>query len=108
MFEVRLNSIRLSLFVGIAKTERIKKNRIVLDIFYKEKEKNIVDYSLVFNSAVNTAKSKKWLLLEDLVKSIYFEVKNDNKNIVSLIVSAKKLNPSGMKECESAEVSYGH
>ncbi|HAV92796.1 TPA: hypothetical protein DCW38_06415 [candidate division WOR-3 bacterium] len=108
MFEVRLNSIRLSLFVGITKTERIKKNRIVLDIFYTEKERGIVDYSSVFNSAVKTAKSKKWLLLEDLAKSIHIEIKNDNGNIKNLRVSAKKLCPAGMKECESAEVSYGH
>lgn len=106
MFEVKLNSIKLSLFAGITKNERIRKNIIILDIVYTEREKNIVDYSSVFNSAVKTAKSKKWLLLEDLVKSIHFEIKQNNSNIGNLKVSAKKISPAGMKECESAEVSY--
>jgi dihydroneopterin aldolase len=108
MFEVKLNSIKLNLFIGIAEAEKIKRNRIVLDIFYTEKERGIVDYSLVFNSAVKTAKSKRWLLLEDFVKSIHSKIKHDNSKIVNLRVSAKKLCPAGMKECESAEVSYGH
>ncbi|MGE3062676.1 MAG: dihydroneopterin aldolase [bacterium] len=107
MFKVKINDIRLQIYAGIAKEERSKKNRILINIEYLEEKKNIIDYSTVYEITVKTALSKRWDLLEDLVCEIYKEIKKRHKKIISLKVSAKKLNPVKMEKSLSAEVSYG-
>ena len=106
MFKVFLHEIKLRLFAGILKEEHSKKNTILLNIEYHEEKKNIVDYSSVYDKAVKTALSKRWLLLEDLAESVGREIRKSHKHIKYIRVSAQKISPSKMKNCSSAEVVY--
>lgn len=73
--KVSINSLTFKTIIGILPFERIKKQKVILDISFKYKffkgQKDFVDYSHVANMAKLIMKKEKFLLIEDAI--IYLE-----------------------------------
>ncbi|MDD3803270.1 MAG: dihydroneopterin aldolase [bacterium] len=106
MLRVKIEFTELKLFAGIAEIEKKRKNRIVLILEYEEVRGKIVDYSKVYDTAERKILSKKWNYLEDMAFETHREIIKEHKNIKSLHVRVRKVNPPSMKNCRYSEVFY--
>jgi len=104
MLRVRLAGIKVLMYAGILESEKRRKQKVEFDVEYTEPENGFVDYSEVCATVRETALSKKWGLLEELLRAIEGNIRRKHEGIGELRVTARKRMPCGMRGVSSAEV----
>lgn len=98
--KISIKNLTFKCIIGILDFERVKKQRVIIDISFKydfKDQKNFIDYSQIAKKVEKTMKKKKFLLIEDAL--LHLENKLYKKYpIKSLKIKITK--PNIMKNCE--------
>ncbi|WP_226896410.1 dihydroneopterin aldolase [Poseidonibacter ostreae] len=98
MMKVEIKDLSFKCIIGILDFERIKKQKVVINISfeYTFKKDEFIDYSKVSAFIQTQMKKKKFLLIEDAI--LYFEKKlYKNYKIKNLYIMISK--PDILKNC---------
>ena len=96
--KIEINDLTFKCIIGILDFERVKKQRVVVNLSFKYKftKDNFIDYSEVSSLIKDIMKKKKFLLLEDAI--LYIENKLNNIYKVNKFnISISK--PDILKDC---------
>lgn len=96
--KIQIKDLSFKCIIGILDFERIKKQKVLIDISfeYKFKKDSFIDYSEVSTYIQEQMKKKKFLLIEDAIN--FFEKKLSKKyKIKNLQIKISK--PTILKNC---------
>lgn len=102
MYETKIFIKDYPVFIGSYKKEQKKKSLIDLEIKYVEKD--IIDYSKVYDTVVNVLKNKRFILVEDLIDHLKSDLKKIFKKKTRFQITVRKKNPYLMKKCKYVEI----
>jgi len=99
--KVSINDLTFNTIIGILPFERVKKQKVILDISFtykfKKGQKDFIDYSHVANMSKMIMKKEKFLLIEDAIVYIDRALTKEFK-IKKLNIKITK--PSILKNCK--------
>ncbi|GEM_PF-3063992 len=102
MYEIKIFIKDYPVFIGFYKKEQKKKNPIDIEIKYVEKD--VIDYSKVYNTVVDALKNKRFIFVEDLIDHLRLNLKKIFKNKAIFQITVRKKNLYLMKKCKYVEI----
>lgn len=96
--KIEIENLSFKTIIGILDFERVKKQKVIINISFEYKFKNgeFIDYAEVSKLIKNRVKQMKYFLLEDALEDLK-QILNENYDIFNLKLKITK--PAIMKDC---------